>query len=216
MIPETGQTNPTPEVEQDWLFTFGADHTHPDTGQRLGRSFVRIHGTCDSTRDDMFTAFGNRWSHQYSSEEKAGVEKYGLTEVSMPFEGQVAEHGRRLAAEAGPVASVEERTEEQGLAELLDQFGDAVGRGHHPLAVAEHFAVHAERDGIRAEILRRFEGHSGGAAALRADVVTLDLQLELANLRTNLDDIAERLLPAESLAIFGSLDQIDRLTRGHR
>jgi hypothetical protein len=72
------------ESPQDWFFTFGADHTHPDTGQRLGRNFVVIHGTCDSTRDRMMAAFGNRWSHQYPSAEKAGVEKYGLDWVSMP------------------------------------------------------------------------------------------------------------------------------------
>jgi hypothetical protein len=72
------------EIEQDWFFTFGADHTHPETGLRLGRNFVRIHGTCDTTREAMFKVFGNRWSHQYISEERAGVEKYGLVEMPMP------------------------------------------------------------------------------------------------------------------------------------
>jgi hypothetical protein len=74
------------EQPQDWFFTFGADHLHPDTGQRLGRSYVRIHGTCDSTRTVMFGAFGNRWSHQYLSAERAGAGKYGLVEVPMPAE----------------------------------------------------------------------------------------------------------------------------------
>lgn len=77
-----------PNEPRDWFFTFGADHTHPDTGQRLGRAYVRIHGTCDSTRDAMFAAFSNRWAHQYHSAERAGVDKYGLTEVPMPGAGQ--------------------------------------------------------------------------------------------------------------------------------
>lgn len=75
------------ESPQDWFFTFGADHTHPDTGQRLGRNYVRIHGTCDSTREAMFAVFGNRWSHQYIDEERAGIAEYGLTEVPMPAGG---------------------------------------------------------------------------------------------------------------------------------
>jgi hypothetical protein len=73
-----------PDEPRDWFFTFGFDHTHPTTGQRLRKSFVRIHGTCDSTREQMNAAFGNRWSNQYHSAERAGVEKYGLTEASMP------------------------------------------------------------------------------------------------------------------------------------
>ena len=79
-------TTPTfDDSPRDWFFTFGADHTHPDTGQRLGRNYVRIHGTCDGTRDEMFAAFGNRWSHQYSTRDKARcIDEYGLTEVPMP------------------------------------------------------------------------------------------------------------------------------------
>lgn len=87
-------TTPGQEQSQDWFFTFGADHIHPDTGQRLGKSYVRIYGTCDSTRDVMFAAFGNRWSHQYKTAERAGADKYGLTEVPMP----AGTEGRLLAA----------------------------------------------------------------------------------------------------------------------
>jgi hypothetical protein len=80
-------TVPTAPVEQpqDWFFTFGYDHTHPDTGERLHKSYVRIHGTCDSTRDAMFAAFSNRWAFQYSSAAKADrIDKHGMTEVAMP------------------------------------------------------------------------------------------------------------------------------------
>jgi len=88
--------NPVPqpgwETPQDWYFTFGSDHTHPDTGQRLGRNYVQIYGTCDDTRDAMFAVFGNRWSHQYSSSDKArSIDEYNLTEVPMP--GKAQTHG---------------------------------------------------------------------------------------------------------------------------
>jgi hypothetical protein len=73
------------EPEQDWYFTFGADHTHPATGERLGRAYVVVNGTCDSTREAMFASpFGNRWSHQYDSPERAGVERFALRQVEMP------------------------------------------------------------------------------------------------------------------------------------
>lgn len=81
--------NPVPqpgwEPEQDWYFTFGANHTHPETGQRLGKNYVRIHGTADSTRETMLAAFGKQWAFQYSTAEKAmKVDRWNLTEVSMP------------------------------------------------------------------------------------------------------------------------------------
>jgi hypothetical protein len=124
-----------PEEPRDWYFTFGANHTHPTTGQRLGRSYVRIHGTCEATMEAMFAAFGDRWSHQYPTTGAAGVERYALTEVELPtplgldstpvdnsgdgvpeveqepFEEQVADHLQRLEAERS--APVEERTEEE-------------------------------------------------------------------------------------------------------
>lgn len=82
--PDTTTSRFDPDQPRDWFFTFGADHTHPDTGQRLGRSYVRIHGTADSTRTAILAAFGNRWSFQYPTATRAGVDKYGLTEVPMP------------------------------------------------------------------------------------------------------------------------------------
>lgn len=73
-----------PSQPRDWIFTFGADHIHPDTGQRLGRSYVRLHGTADSTRAEILAAFGNQWAFQYPTAARAGVDKYSLTEVPMP------------------------------------------------------------------------------------------------------------------------------------
>lgn len=81
-------TTPLPRIDpnepRDWFFTFGYDHHHPTTGQPLRKSYVRIHGTCDGTREAMVAAFGRGWSMQYYDRERAGVDRYGLTEVALP------------------------------------------------------------------------------------------------------------------------------------
>jgi len=112
--PDIGQPA---EVEQDWFFTFGANHVYPGTDESLGRNYVRVYGTCDSTREEMLAAFGNRWSQQYSPAEKPlTIDRFDLVEVQMPgadFEQDVARHAARLDAErpAGqPVTPAEERT----------------------------------------------------------------------------------------------------------
>jgi hypothetical protein len=60
--------------EQDFWFTFGFNHAHP-------HGYTVIHGTVDSSREEMYRRYGNKWSMQYRSAEDAGVEKYKLTEV---------------------------------------------------------------------------------------------------------------------------------------
>jgi hypothetical protein len=85
--PRWGNQTPQPgwEQPQDWYFTFGWDHHHPITGQPLRKSYVRIHGTCDSTREEMLAVFGNRWSQQYSPADKArAIDRFNLVEVPMP------------------------------------------------------------------------------------------------------------------------------------
>ena len=64
------------EKEKDWVFTFGI-------GQPLAGRFVVIHGTYGSARDRMVELFGDKWGFQYSSEEEAGVERWGYTELSI-------------------------------------------------------------------------------------------------------------------------------------
>lgn len=82
------QPEPRVEREQDWIFTFGSGHTHPVTGEGLGRRYVVLHGTADSTRHQMLAVFGNRWAFQYDRADggrgSAGVEQFGLTEIEMP------------------------------------------------------------------------------------------------------------------------------------
>lgn len=73
-----------PNEPRDWYFSFGHDHTHPTTGQPLRKSYIRIHDTYEGARAQMLAAFGQRWSNQYESAERLGVDKYGLTEASMP------------------------------------------------------------------------------------------------------------------------------------
>jgi len=63
------------EGKQDWFFAFGYGHKFGPNG------YIKIYGTFNSARDEMNERFGNNWSFQYSSAEKAGVEKFNLKEV---------------------------------------------------------------------------------------------------------------------------------------
>jgi len=83
--PEAGElifvNDPTPGKERDWFFTFGSGHELD--GESLGRAFVRIHGTAREARRRMVARFGQKWSHQYASEEEAGVQRFGLIELKL-------------------------------------------------------------------------------------------------------------------------------------
>jgi hypothetical protein len=70
------------EQPQDWLFTFGAEH-YLD-GTPLRSRYVRFHGTYMEARLKMIAALGRAWCAQYPTEEAAGVERYGLTELILP------------------------------------------------------------------------------------------------------------------------------------
>lgn len=73
------------ELPQDWLFTFGPDHLHPETNMSLGRNYVRVHGTCDGTRAAMLAAFGRNWAFQYTVEMFGDdAAQYNLIEIPMP------------------------------------------------------------------------------------------------------------------------------------
>jgi hypothetical protein len=70
--------------EQSYIFTFGFAHVHPITGESLANCYVRVPGNIEESRDRMFASiFGRTWGFQYPTEEAAGVEKWGLTEI--PF-----------------------------------------------------------------------------------------------------------------------------------
>lgn len=61
-------------AEQDWIFTFGCGHAHPN-------GYVKIYGTFDSARAEMFRRYGPKWSMQYVNEDEAGVARWNLKEV---------------------------------------------------------------------------------------------------------------------------------------
>lgn len=48
--------------EQDWYFTFGS-------GQENSGRYIKIHGTFESARKEMFLRFGRYWAFQYSEAE---------------------------------------------------------------------------------------------------------------------------------------------------
>lgn len=70
---------------QDFYFTFGHNHIWPLTGTTLAKSYVKLRGTFDGTRDEMNRRFDNRWSMQYRDKEKAGVDRYQLAELKLEF-----------------------------------------------------------------------------------------------------------------------------------
>lgn len=45
-----------------WVFTFGS-------GQKNAGHFVRISGTADEAREEMFARYGKEWAFQYSEDE---------------------------------------------------------------------------------------------------------------------------------------------------
>lgn len=73
------------DEQHDWFFTFGMNHLHPETGQSLGNSYIRVHGTFESARTAIVNVFWTAWCWQYASADEAGVERFGLTEVPLPI-----------------------------------------------------------------------------------------------------------------------------------
>lgn len=78
------------EARREWIFTFGGGHrlysVYPGEapegeGVPLTYRFVRIEGTRDSARAEIYRLFGRAWAFQYASEDAAGVEEYGLKEL---------------------------------------------------------------------------------------------------------------------------------------
>jgi len=62
------------EDRKPWYFTFG--HGHRQQG-----CYTVFYGTADEAYEKMMMKHGPKWSHQYSSEEEAGVERFNLREI---------------------------------------------------------------------------------------------------------------------------------------
>ena len=60
--------------EKDWIFTWGYGHKFPN-------QFIIIHGTYESTRNEMVHRFGDKWAFQYPIEERENLEFHGLKEL---------------------------------------------------------------------------------------------------------------------------------------
>ena len=63
------------EKTEDWFFTFGYGHAHPNC-------YVKIHGTFNSARELMHRMYGPKWAFQYDSKEFPAIAKrWGMKEV---------------------------------------------------------------------------------------------------------------------------------------
>jgi hypothetical protein len=75
-----------------YVFTFGANHTHPRTKVRLANRYVVIDGaSAEAARLEMVRRFGESWCWQYPDADEAGVERFKL----VPLEGDMALGKRR-------------------------------------------------------------------------------------------------------------------------
>jgi len=80
------------------IFTFGPGHL----GGTGFYHYVVVHGRDRShCRELMLQTFGDKWAFQYDSEERAGVEKYGLI-----LHVTIGAHDRRHARGASRDGSV--------------------------------------------------------------------------------------------------------------
>jgi hypothetical protein len=70
------------EEEQNWYFSFGVSHIPYE------KNYIKIFGTCDSSREKMVSLFGSKWAFQYESLEKLNPEKWGLTELEITQAGK--------------------------------------------------------------------------------------------------------------------------------
>lgn len=67
----------------EWIFTFGAGHAHPATGEPLATRFVAIEAADEhEARAEMVRRFGRRWAFYYPSRGEAGVDEFELTELA--------------------------------------------------------------------------------------------------------------------------------------
>lgn len=66
--------NTEPEIET-WYFTFGSGHAHPN-------GYVKIPGTFEVAREEMFRRYGGKWCMQYTKEKALPIiEAYNMQEV---------------------------------------------------------------------------------------------------------------------------------------
>jgi hypothetical protein len=72
-----------PDEVNDWCFSFGSGHVHPDTGESLFGFYVRFPGTTwSAARIAMHERFGRKWGSQYRLDECVmHADRYGWAEL---------------------------------------------------------------------------------------------------------------------------------------
>ena len=75
---DDAQANEPPvELPQNWYFTFGFGHAHPN-------GYVKLFGTAASTREEMFRMFGPKWAFQYPEHKfLRQIDEYNLYQVDV-------------------------------------------------------------------------------------------------------------------------------------
>ena len=73
MTTQTTTTQRARPLRQEWYFTFGAEHYLGN--EPLAGRYVKIWGTFEGARLEMFRRFGRIWEAQHPDAEAAGVEK---------------------------------------------------------------------------------------------------------------------------------------------
>lgn len=74
-------------------YTFGWGHTHPETGESLANYYVIVKGlSAEHCRAEMLNRFGSSWAFEYSTPERAGVDRFGL--IKLPDEKLPKSSGR--------------------------------------------------------------------------------------------------------------------------
>lgn len=70
-------------MEGNYYFTFGCNH-RDIYGNSLMNCYVKLKGTVNSTREQMFNQRQSAWAFQYSEKEfQKQIEQFGLREVSL-------------------------------------------------------------------------------------------------------------------------------------
>jgi len=65
------------QEQQNWYFTFGSAHAHPN-------GYIKLQGSFSEARAKMFELFDSKWSMQYNEKQFEGqAERYGLHEVEL-------------------------------------------------------------------------------------------------------------------------------------
>lgn len=81
---------------EQWLFTFGFGHVHPETGESLANRCVRFDGSYQQARAEMVKRFGIKWAFQYACDAKLGRDPRELSPEELPEAIERGHNGQPL------------------------------------------------------------------------------------------------------------------------